>query len=159
MNYKIKYPGLQESLSHFKIQVLDSINYCREFLPDFVNAPDEIFNFCKNRVIYKKDGKNEVFQTAKTIFENNYHGIPGACDCDCMSILLLACLISKGYRNIGIVLVGRNPHNAVHIYVYCIDKGNKYYLDLTNENFNFERFYPYRQEIPFKMNPIKIIIK
>ena len=159
MIYKIPYPGLQKSLSHLKIQVLDSVNYCKEFLPDYVNSPDEIFNYCKNRLIYKKDGKNEVFQTAKTIFENNYHGIPGAADCDCMSILLLACFIAKNYKKFGIVLCGRNPNNAVHIYTYCIKDGIKYYLDLTNDSFNFERYYPYKQEIPFKTNPIKIIIK
>lgn len=158
MNYKIPYPSLEKSLGHLKIQVLDSIYYCKNWLPSYVNDPDEIFNYCKNRIIYKKDGKNEVFQTAQTMFENNYHGIKGAGDCDCFTILLLACFCAKNYKDFGIVLAGRNPHNAVHIYAYCIYNGNKYYLDLTNECFNFERYYPYKQEIKFKRNPIIIKI-
>lgn len=157
MKYVIDYPGLNESLVHFKIQVLESINYCKNVLPSGYMSPEDIFEWCKLRTHYKKDGFNEVFQSVPTLFENNYHGVSGYGDCDCFSILLLSCLSAKGYKDIGIVLVGRSPFNAVHIYVYCVNNGIKQYLDLTNKKFNFERFYPYRQEIKFKTNPIKVI--
>lgn len=157
MNYKIPYPGLTESLRHLKIQVLESIPYCKEILPEYVNTPWQIFAWCKNRTYYQLDGGNEVFQSVKTLFENNYHGQSGCGDCDCFSILLLSCFLAKNINNCGIVLAGRIPNQAVHIYTYCIYKGEKYYLDLTNNSFNFERYYPYKQEIVFKDNPIEII--
>ena len=159
MKYVIKYPGLQNSLYHFKIQVLQSIDYMNKVLPDSVQTPENIYNWLKLRTTYVHDGDNEIFQTAQTLFENNIHGLSGAGDCDCFSIAALAALSSRGYKNIGIVLVGRTPKNAVHIYVYCKTEGKTQILDLTNKNFNFERYYPFKQFIPFKVTPIKIIFK
>jgi hypothetical protein len=157
MEYKIQYPGLQDSLLHLKIQVIQSIDYCKAILPDHVSTPEDIFYYCKNRTTYKADGGNELFQTAETLLENNVHGIPGAGDCDCFTILLLACLAARGYKNIGIVLVGRSPKNAVHIYVYVKEGNRTEFLDMTNNSYNYERFYPFKQLIPFKVTPIKVI--
>lgn len=159
MRYTIPYTGVNDSLKHLKIQVLESIPYCKSILPDNIKTPAQIFNWCKNRTFYVKDGKNEVFQSVQTLFENNYHGISGAADCDCMTILILSCLAARGYKKIGIVLVGRKPDQAVHIYAYCDYCGCRQYLDLTNEFFNFERYYPFKQHIRFKKTPIKIIFK
>lgn len=160
MKYTISYPGLTESLKHFKIAVLESIPYCANFLPPHIKTPEDIFYYLKQHTTYKLDPKGEeLFQKAQTLMENNYHGIPGAGDCDCFSILILASLIAKNYKNCGIVLVGRNPKQAVHIYCYVDYNGKREYLDLTNKIFNFERDYPFKQEIKFINSPIKIIFK
>ena len=47
MKYVIDYPGLNESLVHFKIQVLESIPYCKQILPSGSMSPEEIFDWCK----------------------------------------------------------------------------------------------------------------
>jgi hypothetical protein len=144
-----KYTTLNEALKLFKLQVIESVFFVtRNFTQK--DSPEEIFYFLKKHFIYTKDPKGtELFQTTETLFFNNYHKVSGAGDCDCASITVLAFLISNGFTNCGIVLVGRNKRIPVHIYVYVIVDGKIEYLDLTNKKFNFERHYPYKQHIKF----------
>lgn len=156
-SYKIPYRGVEESLHHLRKQVFDSIPYCIKNIPHF-DTPEQLFNYLKSKVTYKNDPKGvELFQTAQTLLDNNWHGKSGLGDCDCFSILCLASLISQGFYNVGIVLAGRSKYNASHIYTY-VDLGTtgRQILDLTNNKFNYERPYPYTQFIPFKISKNQI---
>lgn len=146
------YKDLNHALKLFRRQVSESIPYAIESLPKF-NTPEEAFNYLKLRTRYKKDPKGrELFQTLPTLLENNWHGITGHGDCDCFTIAALAVLIANGFNDCGIVLVGRNPLVPVHIYAYVDIDGKREYFDLTNKVYNYERFYPYKQHIPYKIN-------
>lgn len=149
MKYKILYPGLEPVLLALKEQVRDSLKFARHFLPPGAMTPAEIFVFLKNETVYRNDPDGiELLQSMQTVFtEENVHGLYGAADCDCMTICSLASLYVKGYRNIGIYLVGRSPSAPVHIYaaVYGVP------FDLTNKKIGQERKYPYRQYLAFKL--------
>jgi hypothetical protein len=149
---RMPYKSLNHALRLFKGQVIEGIPYADKNIPKFSN-PSDLFNWLKLRTTYKKDPKNrELFQTLPTLMENNWHGVSGAGDCDCFTIASLTACLANGFDKIGIVLVGRNPITPVHIYQYIdTDEGRKY-LDLTNKYFDFERRYPYRQEIPLVLN-------
>lgn len=135
-----------------KKQVIEGVPYACEELPRF-STPEQIFKYFKARTIYKSDPKDtELFMTLPTFLNKNYHNIPGAGDCDDFTIALLTALIANGFFDCGIVLVGRNRLNAVHIYCYCDDKGERKYLDLTNAVPLKERSYPYRQELYFPID-------
>lgn len=148
MKYKILYPGLDRVLLALKAQAKESVPFARSFLPDGEMSPGEIFNFLKGEVMYMNDPDGiELLQSTKTLFtEQNIHNIYGAGDCDCFTITALACLYAKGYRDIGIYLVGRSPSSPVHIYaaVYSIP------FDLTNDRLGQERNYPYKQHLQVK---------
>lgn len=153
-----RYKDLNYALRKFRGQVSESIPYAIENFPS-MSTPEEIFDYLKKRTTYVNDPKGrELFQTLPTLFENNEHGIPGAGDCDCFTIAALATLIANGFKNCGIVLGGRNPFCAVHIWAYVDDKGKRYALDLTNKKFDTTRIgtgpkhYSYTQYIPYKLN-------
>lgn len=146
------YQDLNHALKLFRGQVSESIPYAINELPP-LDTPEQIFNYLKLRTKYKKDPKGrELFQTLPTLLENNWHGITGHGDCDCFTIAALAVLLANGFKDCGIVLVGRNPLVPVHIYAYVDYKGKREYLDLTNRVYNYERFYPFKQHIPYKIN-------
>ena len=147
MKLKKKYIDINDTLKGIKIQILDSVNYTRENIPRFEN-PEQAFEWCKQNTSYKNDPKNiELLQSVQTLFENNYHSIPGAGDCDCYSILCGAiCIVNKW--KFDIVLVGRDSRSPVHIYNLIYFKGDPYIFDLTNPKFNYERPYPLIQELP-----------
>jgi hypothetical protein len=149
---KMPYPGLSQSLKYLKIQILDSLPFANQFVPKF-NDPKALFYWLKAHTTYINDPTGiELFQTMPRMFGiNNFHGIKGAGDCDCFTIATIAAALSQNWNDLGIVLVGRSPLNAVHIYTYIIFDGQKYYLDLTNKDFDYQRFYPFYQEIKFKL--------
>lgn len=149
---KMQYQNLDHSLRLFRGQVSEGLEYAKTEMPA-LDTPEKIFNWLKLRTRYKHDPKNtELFQTLPTLLDNNFHGITGAGDCDCFTIAALSTLLANGFYNCGIVLVGRNRFNPVHIYAYVEDNGKRYFLDLTNKYFDQTRFYPYAQYIPFKIN-------
>ena len=155
MEKRMQYKNLNHALRLFKKQVTESIPYALEELPKF-DSPQEAFKYLRKLVTYKKDPQGvELFQTLPTLIENNFHGITGAGDCDCFTIAALATLIANGFTDCGIVLVGRSPLNPVHIYAYVDVNGKREYFDLTNRTYNYERPYPYRQEIPYKLNQVE----
>lgn len=158
------YKDLNHALKKMRVQILDGLEYAQTECPQF-ETPEQIFNWLKQRTVYKKDPKNrETFQTLETLLDPRYniHGISGAGDCDCFTIAALTLLTANGFYNInsnngsGIVLVGRNRFIPVHIYAYTIVNGKKEILDLTNQWFDYEREnYNYKQEIPFKLNKLE----
>lgn len=150
---KMPYQNLNHALRLFRGQVMEGIPYAQENIPP-LNSPEKIFNWLKLRTKYKNDPKGtELFQTLPTLLDNNYHGLTGHGDCDCFTIAALSILLANGFTDCGIVLVGRSPLTAVHIYAWVNDKGEKKILDLTNRVFNYERSYPYKQFINFKLTP------
>jgi hypothetical protein len=138
---------------YFKIQVFDSLPFARAFVPKF-ETPGELFTWFNDRVIYKHDPPGvELFQSfPRFAGSKNFHGKPFTGDCDCFTIATLSACLANGWRDIGIKLVGRTPGVPVHIYQYINFEGTRYYLDLTNKTFNFERFYPYFQELKLSFN-------
>ncbi len=148
------YQNLNHALKLFRGQVMEGVPYAQENLPRFT-SPEQIFNWLKLRTTYKNDPKGtELFQTLPTLLDDNYHGLTGSGDCDCFTIAALSVLLANGFTDCGIVLVGRKSWQPVHIYAYVVDdSGLKKYLDLTNRVYNYERPYPYKQHIKFKLNP------
>ena len=150
---KMPYQNLDHALRLFRKQVIEGVPYAQEQLPRFT-SPEQIFKWLKLRTTYKNDPKGtELFQTLPTLLDDNYHGLTGSGDCDCFTIAALSVLLANGFTDCGIVLVGRKSWMPVHIYAYVVDDGGqKKYLDLTNKIYNYERSYPYKQHIPFKLN-------
>ncbi len=159
------YKNLTHSLRLLKGQIIEGIDYSKTHQPKF-DSPEKIFNYYKARTQYRNDPKRgdnvngviyqddtELFQTLPTFIENNVHGRTGLGDCDDFTIAALTTLLANGFLNSGIVLVGRSPRNAVHIYAYTEINGKRKYLDLTNKYFNQVRFYPYVQHVPFILTP------
>jgi hypothetical protein len=149
-----KYKDLNDTLYHLKIQIIHSLDFADQWLPDRNMSPAEIFKLLKKNVIYTPDPPGvELIQTMQTMFDywNNPHGMYGAGDCDCFTVTAAACLHVCNYP-VEIALVGRQSDNAVHI--YCMT-GRKYPIvpfDLTNSAYGYERPYPYKQNLPLLIN-------
>jgi hypothetical protein len=145
---KERYKNLNQTLRGIREQVIDSIDFCANELPRY-SDPVEMFQDLKMRVIYKNDPDNiELLQSAQTLLtESNYHGTPGAGDCDCFSILVLACCLVNGWNDNEIILTGHKKNRAAHIYTATTVKGKRYILDLTNSFPNYERKYKFCQTL------------
>ena len=147
-----QYTTLNDTLLDLKKQVRASYAFAKEFLPYGINTPRELFDYLKSITTYEPDpDKNEVLQRFQTLVgENNFHGTPGAGDCDCFTIAALASFHALGFKNPVIVLVGRNKKYPCHIYAGLEMPGHKYLpFDLTEGEIGHERYYPYKQIIAF----------
>lgn len=150
MKLKKKYVDINDTLKAIKTQVIDGLPYASKTLP-IIKTPEQLWNYLKPKLIYESDPPNiELLQTYQTLMVNNFHNIPGAGDCDCFSIATLTCGIICDFKNMDVLLVGRDRLCPVHIYTQIKFAGKTYILDFTQPKFNSERFYPYKQKIPVK---------
>jgi len=150
MKSKEPYKDINHTLQSLKKQVFDGLPYAVEHCPKF-ETPDRLFYWLKSRVTYKNDPEGvELIQTLPTLLNNNWHGSTGYGDCDCFTTAALTLLVASGFKNIYVVLVGRNRFTARHIYCGVIDnEGIFRVLDLTNNRYDYERPYPYKQHLKF----------
>lgn len=147
MIIKKKYKDINDTLKHIKIQILDSTDFALSKCPAFKD-PEQLFYWLKSKTSYKSDPPNvELLQTLPTLLSGGYWGYPGG-DCDCLTISTISLCIAQGWKDISIVLVGREKTNPVHIYTIIKWKGSRKVLDLTNKQYNKERSYPLIQELP-----------
>lgn len=147
MKKVIPYKSLIHTLRSLKNQSLEGVGYMKKKLPSYLSEPSDLFYYLKDQVTYKHDPKGiELIHSPQSLFEDNYHGKPGAGDCDCFSSLSIAALKAMGIpeAQIKVCLTGRNKNVPRHIYLSV--KGTPF--DLTNDLYGEERIYPYKQEIP-----------
>jgi len=141
------YKSLIHTLKSLKNQSLESVGYMKKQMPGYLSEPRDLFYYLKDRVTYKHDPKGiELIHTPQSLFEDNYHGKPGAGDCDCFTALSIAALKAMGVPDakIKVCLTGRSKTIPRHIYLSV----NNTPFDLTNDLYGEERPYPYKQEIP-----------
>ncbi len=143
----VPYKDINQVLKGIRIQVIESWEYCTTEMPNFDN-PETMFKVLKNLVTYKNDKKGvEQLQTVSTLFDNNIHGISGAGDCDCFTILILAMCWANNLGPQKIILAGRNKSAPSHIWSKLKFNNEWVNLDLTQPFFDTTREYKYIQEI------------
>lgn len=142
-----EYKTLEDVLYQIVTLARKGVPYMAKKIPSYVGSPEQLFFYLSSHTTYRDDPPNtELLQSPKSLFENNYWGVPGTGDCDCFTILLIASLLAMGAdrNSIEIVLAGDKRTIPKHIYITY--KGKP--MDLTNAFFNYERDYPYLQHIP-----------
>jgi len=152
MILKKKYSSLNDCLKHIRLQVEESINFQKSFVPDCPD-PESLFLWIKPFLKYRKDPPDrELLQSAETLIFHNYYGITGTGDCDCYSIFCLsACMVQKWKgKRMWIKLAGRSKIAPVHIWSGVDIAGKEYPMDLTNPLPMQERDYQYIQKIYLK---------
>jgi hypothetical protein len=144
----VPYTDINATMRGIRQQVIDSLEFCVNEMPRF-DDPEQMFKALKNMVTYKNDPPGtELLQSVPTLFKNNYWGIPGAGDCDCFSILVLAMCVAHGWNKQEIILAGRSKLMPVHIWTVVYVDGKRYSMDLTNAYCNVERNYKFIQVLP-----------
>jgi hypothetical protein len=144
---RVPYTDINAVMKGIRTQVLDSFFYCKNEMPTFQD-PEEMFNNLRNMITYKNDPPGiELLQSVPTLFEDNYHGISGAGDCDCFSILVLSMCAVHGWSDQEIILAGRTKLAPVHIWTRVKHGGKWFDMDLTQTYFNTSRDYKYIQKL------------
>jgi hypothetical protein len=144
---RVPYTDINATMEGIRTQVLDSLFYCKNEMPRFKD-PESMFNNLRQMITYKNDPPGvELLQTVGTLFNDNYHGIPGAGDCDCFSILVLSMCAVHGWNDQRIILAGRTKLAPVHIWTQVKFNGVWYDMDLTQTYFNTSRKYKYIQKM------------
>jgi len=140
------YKDINYTMHAIREQIVDSLDYCAQ---NFIcRNPESLFKLLKANIRYKNDPQGiELLQTAQTLFDNNFHGIRGAGDCDCFTILAVACFVVNGWNDCYIVLAGRTKVAPSHIYCGVKYNGKDYTFDLTQSFINSKRFYKFTQKI------------
>jgi hypothetical protein len=148
IEFKRKYKDLPETLKFIRLQVLQSLKFADETLPNFQH-PAELYRYLKDRTTYKNDPPGvELLQTMPTLINGDYWGTPGAGDCDCFTITTLACCDVLGWKA-WYKLAGRSLVAPVHIWGGVDWKGEQIALDLTEKQVGAERVYKFVQKINF----------
>lgn len=147
-----QYDDLGDVLLHLKMQVMDSLEFAIKTVPNFAH-PKPLFYWLKDRVTYMNDPHSiELLMTMETMFNGSRTGTCGGGDCDDFTITSLACLIACNMHKNDVVLVGKNDLTPVHIYVRTEHEGEKYWFDLTNNEFDVQRYtYKYQQILKFQI--------
>jgi hypothetical protein len=148
MRRLMKYRDIVHTMQYLMKQSELSLPFMRGFIPlNEIHTPEEFFNFMKSKTTFIEDPpETELLQTAQTLFTNNFHGVPGGGDCDCLCIAAIAGLYWLNVP-VYVMLAGRQTINPVHIYLKVLDKGKLKSFDLTEQFYNSEREYPYKQRL------------
>jgi len=145
----VPYQSLPHTLKSLKIQVVDSLAFARDFVPQDLETPEELFTWLKPQLTYKNDPHNvELLQSFQTLMNNGGKG-----DCDCFTIAALASCLVLGFNPLYVALAGKGPLVPSHIYaeVYDRSKGKICALDFTNQIYNFQRPYNFKQRLLFRL--------
>ena len=146
MTYTYEYVSLQDVLNKIVQQAKKDIIWLSGQIPAQIDNAQNLYYYLKSVTTYKDDPEDtELIQSPKSLFTKNWYGVPGMGDCDCFSCLSISALLAIGYKpkQINIILVGRKPKEAVHIYVEVDNMP----FDLTNTFFGEIRKYNYFQKI------------
>ena len=144
MKRETELHSIEQTMQAIQIQIADSIDFAREWLGG-VREPTKIWRMLKMSTTYKNDPRGvELLQTFQTMMLNNYHGIPGAGDCDCFTIAATACFLASNNR-CEIILAGQYNDEYSHIYNRVFYGGNYTAFDLTQPIFGSERNYKYKK--------------
>ena len=146
MKMKIPYKNLHHTIEMMGKQIEESIPYAQKFVPRDCDAK-ELFWILRNNVKYVNDPDGiELLQSMPSMFEDNYHGIPGAGDCDCFTITAIACCLVSNIP-CRIVVVGNNPSAPSHVYAEVMDNGKWIPFDLVNAYYGETKNYAYKTYI------------
>jgi len=128
---RIENHTLQDTLDGIYYQVQKSVPFAQAH--NFGSNPIDIFYNLKDCTKFANDLNGiEQVQSMETMFgPNNIHGTPGAGDCDCFTVCMLACLKAANYTKAYIYLVGAEPEGPSHVYPGVDFLGGKFALDLT----------------------------
>jgi len=149
---KKRYVDINDTLRHIRLQVKHGIPWAYDNIPQTIN-PIDLYYWMRIRTKYKLDPDGvELLQSADTLMDNNFHGISGAGDCDCFSILTLTAIHSQKWSKNAkpwIKLAGRSKDNPVHIWAGVDYHNEEIAMDLTNRKPREERKYKYIQKLYF----------
>lgn len=145
----IQTTDITETVQGIADRIDASLNFAEIWVPGDCRTPHDLFYLLKSATTFKHDKPGvEQIQSMQTLFTNNIHGLPGAGDCDCLTVAACASLHVIGY-NCGLVLQGNGKY-ATHVLAYYVGPNGKTYpFDLT-ENFNELR--PYKKSQFIKIN-------
>lgn len=139
------YVDLTYTLQSLKIQIIDSLDFASTFIPNDINTPEQLFDFLKSQVRYKKDPQGiEYIQTLQTLIKNGGRG-----DCDCFTVASIASLFVCGFKPLYVTIVGNNSVSPSHIYAEVYDPTELKIMpfDLTNPHYGMERSYKFKQRL------------
>lgn len=139
----IPYKSLKHTLECLKQQVIDSLPYMQDYIPDNISSPEQLFYFLKSITTYKKDPPGiERLQMVPTLMD-----LGGKGDCDCFTILTLASCHHLGFGPQYVKLVGKTKKAPSHIYSVVYDDVRRKLcaMDLTNNFYCKERPYNNQQ--------------
>lgn len=121
MQVQVPYQNLTHTLLCLKIQVQDSMPYVKNYIPDYIETPRQLFYYLRSQTQYKKDPKGtELLQMVPTLMDRGGKG-----DCDCFTILALACQHYLNFLPHYVALVGNNSFTPSHIYTEVYDPQKK----------------------------------
>jgi len=142
---KQKYRSLAHTIEMIGVQVRDSLDYAKSFVPRYTSI-DELWRILKDNLVYKHDPPGvELLQSFPSLMNDNYWGIPGAGDCDCFTIAALSCAWVSGFPCRAVV-VGNSSEAPSHIYAEVFDRDKQKWVifDLVNDSIGVTKYYRYK---------------
>ena len=140
------YRNISHTIEMMGRQIEESLDYARDWTPVQTN-PKELFWIMRQNLTYKNDPKGiELLQSMPSMMDDNYHGVPGAGDCDCFTIAAIACCKAADIP-CRIVIVGNSAAAPSHVYAEVLDDGVWTPFDLVNPWYGQTKEYAYKKII------------
>lgn len=145
----VPYQSLEHTLKALKVQVADSLDFASNFIPSDIQSPGELFDYLKPYLHYRNDPKKvELLQSFQTLMNRGGKG-----DCDCFTIAGLASCVVCDFKPLYVALAGNSIFLPTHIYLEAYDLEDRKIcaLDFTNQEYDFERPYKFKQRLLFRL--------
>lgn len=135
---ELNYKGLAQVKKLIQLKISESIPFAANFVPGYIQTPEDCFMWLKTKTRYEHDPAGvELLQSFQSLILDNFHGVPGAGDCDCLTIAGAAALQTRRRpANVKLIYAG-NGDNPTHIFLTVNEKA----FDLTLQNFGECRNY------------------
>lgn len=134
MKKTVLFKGTYQTLKAMNSQARGGVKFCAHHFGS--QTPLELFSHLKRVTTYTADPENiELVHGPRSLFQDNYHGKPGAGDCDDLATLARACFLAQGLKNY-FVIGGDSPEGWGHVW-NAVHVGNGLYkpFDLVHDRY------------------------
>lgn len=117
---EITYNDLAQVKRLINLKIAESMPFAANFVPSYIQSAQDCFMWLKTKTVYQLDPPNfELLQSFQSLIHDNYHGIPGAGDCDCLTIAGAATLATRKKAIPYKVVYSGNGKNPTHVFLYA----------------------------------------
>jgi hypothetical protein len=134
----IAFKNLSQVKRLIGLKITESNQFAANFVPSYIKTAEDCFMWLKTKTTYLNDPPGiELLQSFQSLILDNYHGVPGAGDCDCLTIAAAATLNTRPRPIPFKIIYCGNGKAPTHVFL----SANGTAFDLTTNSFGALRPY------------------
>lgn len=132
------FENLNQVKGFIELKISESLQFAANYVPGYIQSPRDCFDWLKSKTSYINDPPGvELLQSFQSLMLDNYHGVPGAGDCDCLTIAGAATIATRKKPAPYKIVYSGNGKTPTHVFLSV--RGIAF--DLTTPDFGTLRTY------------------